>query len=162
MNMVLLCLNLLIAILWLGLSSHPDPMVFIIGFIMGAILIELFHPIFSTHHTRYTKRLASFLWFHIIFIKELLISNIEIARCVLFGRIDAMEPGILEYDIADLNNFEILLLSHAITLTPGTTSIGLSDDKETLYIHAFDARDPNAVRDSITSGLRAPIMRFTR
>lgn len=53
----------------------------------------------------------------------------------------------------------ITLLADMVTLTPGTTSLHVSPDRTTLYVHALDAGDPEAVRQSIAERLEAPTMR---
>jgi multicomponent Na+:H+ antiporter subunit E len=50
----------------------------------------------------------------------------------------------------DLQSDEgITTLANLITLTPGTVTLDVSSDRKTLYIHAFDASDPEGlVRDT--------------
>ena len=67
-------------------------------------------------------------------------ANLEVAWEIItpgFG----MEPRILRYSVAGLSDVEVTTLANAITLTPGTLSADLSEDGETLFIHAMYARD---------------------
>lgn len=96
------------------------------------------------------------------FTKELLLANIAVARTVLFQPRSALAPGFVTYDLRGLTSFEIVVLTHCITLTPGTTSVEVSADQNTLLVHALDARDPDGVRASIRAGLEAPLLRWTR
>lgn len=107
-------------------------------------------------------RVFSFAWFLLCFVKELFVSNLAVAKVVLFQPRSALAPGLLAYDLRGLNSFEIVVLTHCITLTPGTASVEVSDDRSTLLIHALDARDPDAVRQSIKSSLETPLLRWTR
>lgn len=159
---LLLAFNFFIALLWLGLSSAPSPISFFIGFIIGMVLIQIFYVVFDTDESFYSKRIISFILFIIYFLKELIIANIQIAKAVLFSSTQAINPNIIEYDISELSNIEILILTHSISLTPGTTSLGISDNRKTLFVHAFDASRPDDIRSSITKGLLNPIKRFTR
>jgi multisubunit Na+/H+ antiporter MnhE subunit len=43
----------------------------------------------------------------------------------------------------------ITTLANCVSLTPGTTSLHVSEDLSTLYVHVLDAPDPDAVVTSI-------------
>ncbi|MEM6465820.1 MAG: Na+/H+ antiporter subunit E, partial [Pseudomonadota bacterium] len=47
----------------------------------------------------------------------------------------------------------ILLVTNLISLTPGTLSIDVSEDRKTLKIHAMFADDPEAVCATLKSGM---------
>jgi multisubunit Na+/H+ antiporter MnhE subunit len=61
-----------------------------------------------------------------------------------------------------LSKFEILLLSHCITLTPGTSTIDIENDFRELRLHALDGSDLAGVRAGIKANLEARILAFTR
>ena len=115
----------------------------------------------STAHSR-PARAVGFLAFCFHFTRELVMANISIAKSVLFQKQSELAPGFLTYPLKGLSRFEILVLTHSITLTPGTTSVKVSDDFSELLVHAFDARDPDGVRASIKNGLEIPILAWTR
>ena len=107
-------------------------------------------------------RVAGFLAYLLHFARELVLANISVAKSVLFQKREDLAPGFLTYPLTGLTRFEILLLTHSITLTPGTTSVAISDDYSELTVHAFDARDPEGVRASIKNGLEIPLLAWTR
>jgi multisubunit Na+/H+ antiporter MnhE subunit len=100
--------------------------------------------------------------FGVFFLRALIVSNLQMARVVLFRQAADLAPDFVAYPIAGLTRFEILILSHCITLTPGTTSVAISDDLTVLTVHALDAADPSAVRASIKHDLEAPLLAWTR
>ncbi len=107
-------------------------------------------------------RAVGFLLFIVCFTRELVLANIAVAKSVLFQKTSDLAPGFVIYPLAGLSRFEILILTHSITLTPGTASVEISDDHRELVVHAFDARDPDAVRASIKNGLETPLLAWTR
>ena len=107
---------------------------------------------------RIKQCLAGILLFF-VFIKELVIANLQLAYAVLFIRNKDLNPGFLIYDLKGCSKLEMLILSHMITLTPGTTSVYLCAKKQELTIHAFDAKSPDAVRNSIQKTLHRPLKR---
>ena len=153
-------INLIIALLWLFLSTEPNLGSLIVGYLMGLLLIAAFPRLLRSED--YVRRTIAFFRFLFLFFGEVTLSTIEVAKAVLFRRVDEINPDFLELDVSDLTKGEILLLSHCITLTPGTTSIEISGDFQRLTVHAFDASNPDAVRKSINNGLRDPILSFTR
>ena len=59
-------------------------------------------------------------------------------------------------------DFEITLLANLITLTPGTLSVDVSDDRSTLYIHAIHVPDPDELREDIAGGFEQRILEAFR
>jgi multicomponent Na+:H+ antiporter subunit E len=47
------------------------------------------------------------------------------------------------------NEAAIVLLANMVSLTPGTLSIDLSDDRSCLYVHTMYGEDPVATRRAI-------------
>jgi len=83
-------------------------------------------------------------------------------RIVLLQPIERMDPDFLEYDTSHLNRLEILILTHFITLTPGTTSVEVAPDMKKILIHAMDASDPAAIREQLNTIHVPSIQAFTR
>jgi len=152
--------NFIVAFIWLGLSSERNVTVFLTGFVIGFIILTTFKALFEDHS--YLRRIHSFINYIFAFIKAFIMSNITIAMAVMFRRVENIHPNIITIDSSGLSDFEILLLAQSITLTPGTTTIDISEDKNTIFIHAFDGQDPESVRRSIEKDLKAPMLRFTR
>lgn len=116
-------------------------------------------PSRSSEWMRRTRGCAVFCW---CFVRELVMANIAVAKTVLLQSNAELAPGFVTYSIEGLSRFEVFLLTHCITLTPGTTSVEVSEDFKTVVVHALDARDLQGVRDSIKNGLEKPILAWTR
>lgn len=158
--MISLALNAIIALLWVLLSPGANLGTLVFGWFFGFALIFAFQQLLGSE--AYVGRTLAFFRFVLGFLREVALSTFQIAKAVLLRPIDEIDPDFVVLDVSDLSKGEILLLSHCITLTPGTTSIQISKDFRQLTVHAFDATDPDAVRDSINTGLRDPILAFTR
>jgi multisubunit Na+/H+ antiporter MnhE subunit len=110
-------------------------------------------------------RPAVVIWlplFILRFTRELVMANLIMARTVLFERNSELRPDFITYDVRGLRTWEVVILTHTITLTPGTTSVHLDEEETTLVVHALDARDPDGVRRTIKDGLERPLLRRTR
>lgn len=153
-------INLLIALIWLFLSANPSIPAFLIGYGMGFLLLALFPTLLDAQN--YVRRVGAFFRFVVIFSREFLLSNVVMAHAVLFRDRETIHPNYLTFDTSEMRPFEILLLSHCITLTPGTTTTDITEDHSTIIIHAFDADDPAEVRKGIEQNLKKHILAFTR
>jgi multicomponent Na+:H+ antiporter subunit E len=101
-------------------------------------MLFVFRRFFSSRF--YLKPVVAIIHLLLVFIKELVLSNIAILKIVLKPKLD-MKPGIFALPIEVTKEWEILVLSHMITLTPGTLVIKVSDDNKVLYVHAMDTPD---------------------
>ncbi|RAI32921.1 Na+/H+ antiporter subunit E, partial [Rhodoplanes roseus] len=73
-----------------------------------------------------------------------------------------ISPGLIAYPLRVNRDFEITLLANLITLTPGTLSVDVSEDRRTLYIHAIDVPDPDQLKRDIAQGFERKILEAFR
>ncbi|MEH7113683.1 Na+/H+ antiporter subunit E [Neobacillus niacini] len=138
-------LNVVLAFLWMFIKVSYDPISFIKGYIFGLLVIFVLRRYFNSRF--YLVRLWSFIKLIFIFIRELILSNVAIVKIVLKPRLD-MRPAIFAMDTELTKDWQIMLLSNLITLTPGTLVIDVSEDNKTLFIHAMNIGE---VEDEINS-----------
>ena len=62
-------------------------------------------------------------------------------------------PGIIAVPLDDHREMALLVLTNYISLTPGTLSLDVTEDCNTLYIHAMFADDPDEIRRAIKDGV---------
>lgn len=155
-----LLLNLLVAVIWLLLQSEPSIFVFLTGFALGFGLLALFRSLLDSGD--YVRRMSAGVAFLGVFGREFLKACWQLVRLTLFTPAARLRPGFLIYDVSGLTRIEILLLSHTVSLTPGTNTVDISHDSRRLYLHVLDCGDPEEVRRSIDETLRRGILAFTR
>lgn len=153
-------LNIIIAVIWLFLSPDRRLGDLFLGFAVGYGLLYAFRPVLGD--SPYFRRTLALFRFVFIFLWLFLVSNYQIAKAILTRSRESMVPNFIIYDISGLTKAEILILSHCITLTPGTCSVDISPDMRRLTIHAFEAGHPEEVREEITQKLKNNILQFTR
>ena len=155
-----LFLNLLLAVMWLLLSSQRTASVFALGFVLGFALLALFHRVLGS--SDYTRRAFALVRFLLIFAWEFIAANGNVVATVLFRSKQSLRPNFITYDVAGLSPFEILLVSHCISLTPGSTTVQVAEDFQTLVLHTLDVHDPAAVRAHIDRVIKRGVLSFTR
>ncbi|MCV6546088.1 MAG: Na+/H+ antiporter subunit E [Cohaesibacter sp.] len=155
----LFLINILLALIWGAISGSFSELNLIFGFVLGMIALFLIREQVGTlsYLTRAT-RVVSLIW---LFLYELVLSAVKVARIAMRPKLD-IKPGFFVYELKTDRDFEISLLANLITLTPGTLSVDVSDDKTKLYIHAIDIDDVEAMRADIEEGFERKIMEAMR
>lgn len=153
--MMLYAVNLLMAIVWAAVTGSVSLHNLIFGFLLSTLALGLIREqINGTGYITRSLRVASLLW---LFLVELAKSAWKVAVMVVSPRLD-IKPGIFAFPLTVTRDFEITLLANLITLTPGTLSVDVSDDKKTLYVHAIDCADPEGARRDIADGFERKIL----
>lgn len=144
--------NVLLALAWAGVSGSFSLANLIFGFALGALALSLIREqVGSVGYFSRARRVISLI---ILFVYELILSAWRVAILVLSPKID-ITPGIFAYPLQVDRDFEITLLANLITLTPGTLSVDVSEDRKTLFIHALDCSDPDQLRADIAEGFES-------
>ncbi len=60
------------------------------------------------------------------------------------------------------SDVEITLLANLVTLTPGTLSLDVSEDRSTLFVHAMFVDDPDVLRREIKHGFERRVLELLR
>ena len=157
--MTALGLNLLLAVLWIAVSGSATFVNFLFGFLVSALAIGLIRE--QAEGVSYLRRVRLILSLTVLFFKELALSAWKVATLVLRRDMD-LKPGIFAFPLTVDRDFEITLLANLITLTPGTLSVDVSEDRRTLYVHAIDCSDPEGTKRDIAEGFERKIMEAFR
>ena len=75
-----------------------------------------------------------------LFLRELLVSVKDVVLTILQPR-RARRSGIVAIPLDLRSDAGIALLANMITLTPGTTSLHVSNDRKILYVHVMNLSD---------------------
>lgn len=92
---------------------------------------------------------------------DMLLANIEVARRIL-GPERALTPAFIWLPLELTNIHAITALASIITLTPGTVSAELSQDRRHLLVHCFNLVDADALVATIKARYEAPLKEIFR
>ena len=141
----LLAINILLSIMWMLLWGTFDIYFLMAGFVLGYLLLGLISR--TMEGQSYGTKGWKLLSFVVYFIRILVKANLQVAWEIITPGY-AMQPRFIRYSVAGMTPLQITSLANAITLTPGTLSVDVSDDDQTLYVHCMYARTrQDAVRD---------------
>lgn len=156
MNIALLVLVL--ALLW---SAATDSFT-LANLLFGAVIagLALWLVRFYVRGRGYLARMVRIVALVWLFIRELMLSAIRVAILVIRPDMKArLKPEIIAFPLTVTRDAEITLLANLITLTPGTLSVDVSEDRKTLYVHALTVPDREALIAEIRQGFEAAVAR---
>ncbi|MBT2773533.1 Na+/H+ antiporter subunit E [Halomonas sp. ISL-60] len=127
--------NLLLGLAWVLLSGDFTGLNLLVGLIFGYITLVLIEPQLDSLKG-YPARVPRFIGFIGFFLKELVQANLRVAFDIVTPPWH-MKPGVIAMPLSARSEMEITMVANLISLTPGTLSLDVSDDRKVLYIHAM-------------------------
>lgn len=148
-------LHIVLSLAWAAIAGNFSILNIFVGFLFGLLSIWLVREQLGAG--LYFRKSRKILSLFMLFIYELVLATVTVAVLVLKPKLD-FKPGIIAFPLLVKSDVEITLLANLITLTPGTLSVDVSDDKKTLYVHAIDASDPEGIIDDIANGFEKKVI----
>jgi len=155
--MIFALLIIVLAVGWAAITSSFAIGNLVLGAaIAAAALFPVRRQIAHTTMFRKTGRIVSLAG---LFVVELMLSAIRVAALVVRPDLNQrIRPAFIAFPLTATKDAEITLLANLITLTPGTLSVDVSDDRRVLYVHAIDAADREAVVRDIAKGFERKVI----
>ncbi|WP_355659762.1 Na+/H+ antiporter subunit E [Halomonas salifodinae] len=139
--------NLLLALAWVVLGGDFSGVNLVVGLVFGYITLVLLEPQVEALKG-YPARVPRIIRFIGFFIKELVQANLRVAFDILTPPWH-MQPGVIAMPLKARTELEITMVANLISLTPGTLSLDVSDDRKVLYIHAMFLDDEEELRRNL-------------
>ena len=155
--MNLLLVNIVLALVWGAVTASFALGNLLFGFVLGFLCLWVVRDQFDEPDFKRPYRALRLAG---LFVLELCLSAVRVARDTLSPSM-AFRPAIIAMPLEVKSETEIMLLANLISLTPGTLSMDVSTDRSTLYIHAMDVDDPDALRAEIRQGFERRIREVT-
>ncbi|MGE0702625.1 MAG: Na+/H+ antiporter subunit E [Vicinamibacterales bacterium] len=94
-----------------------------------------------------------------VFLYELGLSSLTVARAA-FARKPRIASAIVAVPLRLQSDLGIALLANLVTLTPGTCSLHVSEDRRTLYVHALNVESTEQTVAAIKKAFERRIARL--
>jgi len=146
--------SLTVFLFWLLMSEDSEP-----ATLLTALLLAFLMPLLAARLEREFARLGKWwilLPFGGVVLYDILVANLTVAKQVL-GSQKKLHSGFVWVPLDLTNIHGISALASVITLTPGTVSAELSEDRRHLLIHYLSADDPDALVNLIKTRYEAPL-----
>lgn len=141
-------------IVWLLLNNSAGP-----GHLVLAAILAIVVPWFTVklHPDRPSlKRPMAIMRLGLVVLYDIVVANFEVARRIL-GPESAIRPRFVWVPLAIRDQHGIVSLAGIITMTPGTLSVDITDDRRALLVHAFNVEDESQLIAEIKSRYEAPL-----
>ena len=149
-------LVVILALVWAGTTGNFSGLNLLFGGVIGgAAVLLLRNSLASPRALLRARRIFSLL---VLFLYELMVSAVRVAALVMrpdLGKV--LKPAIIAVPLTVKSDAEITLLANMITLTPGTLSIDVSDDKSVLYVHTLTLDTREALIADIANGFERKV-----
>ena len=149
--------NIFLALVWMALTGTFTFANFVVGFAISSLTMWLVGSGGEAAFIVYISRVFRFAGLFFFFLWELLIANLRVAYEVLTPGYQ-MRAAIIAIPLDAKSDLEITVLANLITLTPGTLSLDVSQDRKILYIHAMHVRDVDKFRHDIKARFERRVM----
>jgi multicomponent Na+:H+ antiporter subunit E len=153
--------SIFLGLIWCFVHGTINFNNFLIGLLLGPVVIWPFRSLYSfenkVSYQNITRKIPKMVKYFCVLTVEIIKANIMVAKVILQPKMD-IKPGIVAVPIRTVTDAGITAIANTITLTPGTLTIDVSDDKKVLYVHAIDASDPQGLCDSIRDDLEEYVL----
>jgi multicomponent Na+:H+ antiporter subunit E len=145
-----------LALVWAAITGIFTAQNLLLGAGVGSLAVLLLRRNLSPGRSQ--RQIRSVLSLGMLFIYELCVSAVRVAIVVLTPDLkSAVRPAIIAFPLSVKSDAEITLLANLITLTPGTLSIDVSEDRSVLYVHVLSLGTRDDLIATIASGFEAKV-----
>lgn len=153
--------SIALGFVWCFVHGVVDLSNFLVGALIGPFVIKPFKDLYDfkedVSYKKRLKRIPKQIHYFSILIVEIVKASIVVAKIVLQPKIN-IKPGIIAVPIRAKTDVGITAISNTISLTPGTLTIDVSDDRSALYVHCLNIDDAKEIRDSIKYDLEEYVL----
>ena len=151
--------NILLTFIWVAITGDFQFANYVFGF--GLSFLILYVITSGRGDAKYFKIIPKLIAFVFFFFFELIKANLQVAFDVVTKKF-YLKPGIVKVPLEAETNIEISLLANLITLTPGTLSLDVSQDRKVLYVHAMYVTDKDEFIKDIKNGFERRLLEILR
>ena len=157
--MTLFAWNLALAAVWAAVLGSFSLANLAVGYALGFAILALAGRLFgASSYFGKAFRLVEFAGF---FAVQLVLSSLRVAADVVTPR-QLARPGIVAVPLDARTDVEITLLANLVSLTPGSLSLDVSEDRRTLFVHFMFVEDVEACRRAIKHGFERRVLELLR
>ena len=154
-----LSLHLALSLAWILLTGSASLANLILAGVLGFVALVIGRRVLGCDD--YLRQAPRTLWFIVRLMWDLVASSVVVLIDV-WTPTNKFKPRILRVPIKAATDLEITALANCITLTPGTTTLDVTPERDALIIHAMYAEDAQEVRKSITDDLEPRLLAAMR
>lgn len=159
--MILFLVNVILAAFWAAISGEITLGRLLLGFLFGYMVLLVSRRAFGP--TKYFTKIRRFVSLVVFLVYSLILASLRLTLDILTPT-HRMQPGIIAVPLEAKTDAEISLLTNLISLTPGTLSLDVSEDRSTLFVHVMyiASGDVDRVRRMIKQNWERRVLELLR
>ena len=150
--------NLLLTFIWVALTGGFTFANIFFGFLLSYFVLYIITR--GSGRARYFRMVPRIIAFVFYFLYELIRANLQVAWEIITPKL-YMTPGIVGVPLDVTSDSQITFLANLITLTPGTLSLDVSEDKKVLYVYSMYIKDRESFIRGIKNGFEKRILEIS-
>ena len=128
-------LSLSLAAFWLANSGYNTALMLSLGAISVVFVVYIAHRMDVVDHEAQPLHLTLKIpGYYVWLVKEIIIANLAVVKHIWLGN-KSISPGFTTVTASQKTEIGKVIYANSITLTPGTVTVNLDDDK--LLVHAL-------------------------
>lgn len=156
----MLLANILLAVAWASLQGGLSLSNLVFGYLLGYLVLAALAR-GGVLPTGYSRRVRAVLSLARFLFGAFITANVRMATDVLRPQ-RLLEPAIVRVPLDAEGDYEILMLTTLINLTPGTIALDISNDRKFLFLHVMHAPDPAVIRAEIKQSFERRVLEILR
>lgn len=148
-------ISVLLAAAWLLLQQSASVPNLITAAVLALVLPRALHGFLgaATHPRAFGASVRLFF----VVLWDIVVANLTVARIVL-SPLSNPQPAWVPVPLDTRHPTATTLLAAIITMTPGTVSCVVDDERHEILVHALDCSDPAALAADIKARYEAPLV----
>ena len=151
--------NVLLALVWGAMTGDFSVGNLVVGLGLGFIALYASQRVFGT--SAYANRVGRVVSFVGFYVWELVLANVRVAVDIVTPTHRA-RPGVVAVPLDAKSDAEITILANLITMTPGSLTLDVSDDRKVIYVHSMFVDDPDQFRRRLKSSFERRVLDMLR
>ncbi|MDD3204997.1 MAG: Na+/H+ antiporter subunit E [Lachnospiraceae bacterium] len=140
---------LLFFLIWVNLNGKFTVEITVLGLIIAAVIYAFICKFMDFSFQKdifICKRTGQIIHYIVVLVKEIIKANIDVLKIMLSSKYD-FEPAIIRFKTTLKSKTARVVLANSITLTPGTITVSLEEDK--YVIHCLDKDFGKGIENSV-------------
>lgn len=127
---------ILLFVFWMLLSGHTSFLLISLGIVSVALTIFLAKRMNVIDHESYPVHISSQMpAFFVYIFREIVKANLDVVKRIITQQGKDISPRVVELPVPQKTDLARVMYANSITLTPGTVTMELSEDK--VLVHAL-------------------------
>lgn len=152
-------LHIFLALVWTFLQGELRGASFAVGLVLGYVIIAISER--ALGQGAYVRKISQAVRFIGFVAWDIFTASLSLAWLIVQPNL-RLRPGVVAVPLDADSDVEIATLANLITLSPGTLTLDISNDRNTLFVHTMVLQDPEAFRRSIKDGYERRVIEVMR